>query len=98
MGGENEETINEEMYFPYVNKIDFNVYPSEIYNSVKSSRLVHWLFVAEERKFIDPYVAISWAGKAFTRSFRWAHNGILSRYLVWVFAGLIVILWLLTTQ
>ena len=98
MGGENEETIDEERYFPYVRELDFKVYPSEIYNSIKSSWLFNWLFVAEERKFIDPYVAISWVGKAFTRSFRWAHNGLLSRYLVWVFSGLIVILWLLTTQ
>jgi len=98
MGGENEETIDDELYFPYVEKIDFNVYPSEIYNSIRNSSLVNWLFVAEERKFIDPYVAVSWVGKAFTRSLRWAHNGLLSRYLVWVFSGLIVILWLLTTQ
>ncbi|MFB6291671.1 MAG: NADH-quinone oxidoreductase subunit L [Candidatus Bipolaricaulia bacterium] len=98
LGGENEETIDEEMYFPYLKELDFKVYPSEIYNSIKSSRLVNWLFVAEERKFIDLYAAISWVGKAFTRSFRWAHNGLLSRYLVWVFSGLIVILWLLTTQ
>ncbi|MFB6214910.1 MAG: hypothetical protein ABEI54_03480, partial [Candidatus Bipolaricaulia bacterium] len=70
----------------------------EIYNSIKNSKLVNWLFVAEERNFIDPYVAVSWVGKALTRSFRRAHNGLLSRYLVWVFSGLIVILWLLTTQ
>ncbi|MBS3787438.1 hypothetical protein KGY79_04480 [Candidatus Bipolaricaulota bacterium] len=98
MGGENEETIDTERYFPYVDKLDFKVYPSEIYNSIKSSSIVNWLFVAEERNFIDPYVAVSWVGKAFTRSLRWAHNGLLSRYLVWVFSGLIVILWLLTTQ
>lgn len=98
LGGENEETINQEMYFPRLKELDFKVYPSEIYNSIKKSRLVNWLFVAEERKFIDPYVAVSWVGKALTRSFRWAHNGLLSRYLVWVFAGLIAILWLLTTQ
>ncbi|MBS3736571.1 MAG: NADH-quinone oxidoreductase subunit M [Candidatus Bipolaricaulota bacterium] len=98
MGGENEETIDTDMYFPYVDKLDFKVYPSEIYNSIKKSKMVNWLYVAEERNFIDPYVAVSWVGKALTRSFRWAHNGLLSRYLVWVFSGLIVILWLLTTQ
>ena len=98
LGGENAETIDEERYFPYVENLDFSIHPSEIYNSVKNSRLTSWLYRAEERQFIDPYVATSWVGKAFTRTFRRVHNGLLSRYLVWVFAGLIVILWLLTTQ
>jgi len=97
-GGENAETIDEELYFPYVDEVNFRINPTEIYNSLRNSRLINWLFVAEERSFIDPYVATSWIGKAVTRSFQWAHNGILSRYLVWVFTGLIVVLWLLTTQ
>lgn len=98
LGGENAETIDRDRYFPYVENLDFSVHPSEIYNSVRESRLVNWIYVAEERKFIDPYVVTNWVGKAFTRTFQQAHNGILSRYLVWVFAGLIAVLWLLTTQ
>ncbi|MCF7891263.1 hypothetical protein K9M78_08600, partial [Candidatus Bipolaricaulota bacterium] len=97
-GGENAETIDEELYFPYVDEVNFRINPTEIYNSLRDSRLINWLYVAEERSFIDPYVATSWIGKAVTRSFQWAHNGILSRYLVWVFTGLIAVLWLLTTQ
>lgn len=98
LGGENAETIDEEKYFPYVEKLDFSIQPSEIYKSVRNSRLISWLYLAEDRQFIDPYVSASWVGKAFTRTFRRVHNGLLSRYLVWVFAGFIVILWLLTTQ
>ncbi|MBS3739890.1 hypothetical protein KGY47_00765 [Candidatus Bipolaricaulota bacterium] len=97
-GGENAETIDEELYFPYLDEVNFRINPTEIYNSLRNSGLINWLYVAEERSFIDPYVATSWIGKAVTRSFQWAHNGILSRYLVWVFTGLIVVLWLLTTQ
>ncbi len=98
MGGENAATIDEEKYFPYVREVDFKIMPSEIYRSIRRSPAVNWLFTAEERNFLDPYVSTSWVAKALTRSFRWAHNGLLSRYLVWVFTGLIVILWILTTQ
>lgn len=98
LGGENAETIDEEKYFPYLESIDFSIHPTEIYNSVRKAGLTNWLYEAEERRFLDPYVTTSWIGRAVTRAFRLAHNGILSRYLVWVFAGLIVILWLLTTQ
>ncbi len=98
LGGENAETIDRDKYFPYLEDLDFGANPSEIYKSVRNSRLVNWIYVAEERKFIDPYVVTNWVGKAFTRSLSRAHNGLLSRYLVWVFAGLIAVLWLLTTQ
>jgi len=98
IGGESPETIDEKRYFPYVSHMNFEISPSEIYNSIKNSKMVNWFYVAEERQFLDPYVALGWVGKAVTKAFGRAHNGLLSRYLVWVFSGLIAILWILTTQ
>ena len=68
-------------------------YPTpEFYKTVGEFRLISWFYRKAEKKWFDLYDLsrrlVFWLGKMFSD----AHNGVLTGYILWVFAGLIIML------
>ncbi len=64
----------------------------EFYKTVNEFRLISWFYRKADRKWFDVYDLsrrfVFWLGKIFSD----AHNGVLTGYILWVFAGLIIML------
>lgn len=64
----------------------------EFYRTISEFRLIERLYLQAEKQWFDIYrlssLVINWANSKISR----AHNGLLPTYVVWVFAGLMIML------
>ena len=68
-------------------------YPTtEFYKTVNEFRLIRWFYRKAEEKWFDLYDLLSRFVFATGKILSNAHNGVLTGYILWVFAGLIIML------
>ena len=69
---------------------------THFYDTVKQLPLLKGTYAAQARGHLDPYNWIGRLGLGITAALKWIHNGLLSWYLSWSLAGILVLILLFT--
>lgn len=70
---------------------------THFYKTVSSLRGLKQLYSSQEKGWFDLYDQGGRVGLALTNFLKWLHNGVLTSYLTWVLAGLLIILFAVCT-
>jgi formate hydrogenlyase subunit 3/multisubunit Na+/H+ antiporter MnhD subunit len=68
---------------------------THFYDTIRELPLLHRMYGAQEKGRLDPYTWFGGLGLVFTGLLKRAHNGLLSWYLSWSLAGVVVLVVLL---
>ena len=68
-------------------------YPTpEFYKTIEEFRFFAWVYKKAEEKWFDIYDLLKKFVLWFSHQLSEAHTGVLTGYVIWVFAGLIILL------
>jgi formate hydrogenlyase subunit 3/multisubunit Na+/H+ antiporter MnhD subunit len=73
-----------------------NYSTTEFYKSIGEFQLFSWIYKKAEKRWFDIYDILKQIVLWFSHQLSEAHTGVLPAYILWVFAGLIIILLIMT--
>jgi formate hydrogenlyase subunit 3/multisubunit Na+/H+ antiporter MnhD subunit len=72
-------------------------YPvSGFYHTIQEFKLLSWFYKKAEKQWFDLYELFKWLTLWFNKLLSEAHTGILPEYVLWVLAGLVIMLLIMT--